>query len=107
MSDTISNIKNQQIYDKAMEIALSSVQHPRFIEYWIVQNTGWSGGLSWFNIGGSSMNPLRHSSAADAIAYIDAGKVRANDESIKWRYTHTTVDRCDNKTVTTEEWVEV
>lgn len=84
-----------------------ALRSPRFIEYWTVQNTGWSDGLSWFNIGGSNINPFRHSSAADAISYIETGKIRAKDDSIKWRYTHTTVDQCDNKVVTTAVWTEV
>lgn len=77
----------------------------RTLEYWYVENTGWSNGQSWFRSGGSDMNPYRAKSADEAIEYIK--KNRWDDASVKWRYVHFTLEREGNKSVTTEVWTEV
>ena len=77
----------------------------RTLEYWYVENTGWSTGHSWFRSGGNDMNPYRAKSADEAIEYIKEN--RWDDPSVKWRYVHLTLEREDNKSVTTEVWTEV
>jgi hypothetical protein len=106
MIKEMSEEENQRRYDEAMAL-IRDQPKPRFIEYWTVQYTGWSGGISWFEYSGSHINPHRYSSAAQAIENIEYGKTLIKDDSTKWRYTHTTVDQCDNKVVTTTLWTEV
>jgi hypothetical protein len=78
---------------------------PKFIEWWEVENTGWSNGQSWFSTGGSSANPYRAKSTTEAIAYIESN--RWDDPSVKWRYVHVTIEREDNRSVETREWTLV
>jgi hypothetical protein len=76
-------------------------------QWWIVENTGWSNGSSWFGSGGTKENPLRFTSEVEAIEYAQKKQVALNDSTTKWRYTHVTVERLSNRTITTETWVEV
>lgn len=76
------------------------------LEWWIVENTGWSGGISWFQSGGNHMNPYRAESQQEAIDYINQSK-DWNDTSVKWRYVHVTLEREGNKSVETKVWTEV
>ncbi len=78
---------------------------PDVIEYWKIQNTGWSGGVSWFDHGGSASNPLRFGDEATAVAC--AHKAQWGDESVFWRVVHVRIERFDNKRVTTEEWIPI
>lgn len=80
---------------------------PKFIEWWHVENTGWSGGTSWFSTGGTNVNPLRFDSEEDAKTYALKRKQDLDDPNTKWRYMHTTLEREGNKSVTTTEWTEV
>ena len=80
---------------------------PKLAEWWEVENTGWSGGLSWFNMGGSYTRPLRFNTEHDAIEYALRNKKNLNDSTTKWRYVHTTLECEGNKTVTTKIWTEV
>jgi len=77
------------------------------LEYWTVENTGWSGGISWFKTGGSDSHPLRFETASDAHAYALIRQQEFDDPSTLWRVVHTTVDRFENKEVTTKEWTLV
>jgi hypothetical protein len=76
-------------------------------EWWIIENTGWSDGTSWFQSGGSEMNPYRAQSEQEAIDYINERRKDWDDPAVKWRYVHITVEREDNKSVTTKVWTEV
>jgi hypothetical protein len=78
---------------------------PKFIEWWEVENTGWSGGTSWFSAGGTRANPYRARSAEQAIEYITAAKW--DDEQVKWRYVHVTLEREGNREVKTRVWTLV
>lgn len=75
------------------------------VQYWTVQNTGWSNGQSWFDAGGTRWEPARFASEDEARGYISRN--RWDDPSVKWRFTCVTVERTENKRVTTEEWVLV
>jgi hypothetical protein len=48
--------------------------------YYSVENTGWSGGVSWFETGGTHMNPLRFNSYNEAVDYMK--KSIWDDESV-------------------------
>ncbi|KVP96980.1 hypothetical protein WJ96_07365 [Burkholderia ubonensis] len=78
---------------------------PVIVDYWKVQNTGYSAGASWFEAGGTATNPARFDSATDARQFL-AG-VRCGDKSVKWRLVHVRVETTRNKRVTTERFVNV
>ena len=98
--------ENQQAYDAVMEY-IRNMKPPKFVEWWKVQNTGWSNGHSWFDCGTSLHDPYRASSEQEAIAYITQQKKSWNEPTMKWRYVHVTLEREDNKSITTEIWTEV
>lgn len=74
-------------------------------QHWIVQHTGWSGGLSWFDVMASRLEPFRHASEEEARAYVATH--RGHDSTIKWRIVHVTIEQLGNKRVTTEVWTEL
>ena len=96
--------ENQEAYNEAMAW-IDSLKPPPFLEWWRVENTGWSNGRSWFTSGGTDANPYRAKSEAEAIEYITNN--RWDDPAVKWRYVHVTLQREDNKSITTEIWTEV
>lgn len=75
----------------------------RLIDFWKVQNTGWSGGISWFDTGGSAANPLRFDNQGAAESY--ANGAQWGDPSVRWRLVHTSIETTDTKRVTTEEFI--
>ena len=75
--------------------------------FWKVQNTGWSGGISWFGTGGSYMNPLRFSNEKDAFEYGMKKKLDFNQDTTLWRVIKVVFDRYENGDVTTKTWVEI
>lgn len=77
---------------------------PRYIEWYEVENTGWSGGLSWFGTGGDRYLSSRFDTPEEAIEYIN--NTHWGDDSIKWRYVHITLERFDNKEILTKEWTD-
>lgn len=72
-------------------------------EYWKVQNTGWSGGVSWFDSGGGLREPLRFTDEVGALGYIQKAHSRLDDSTL-WRVVHVRIETSENKRVTTEEW---
>ena len=74
------------------------------IEFWTVEDTGWSNGVSWFKTGGTETNPLRFESYKAAYDYATDKKARFNQQATKWRVVHTTIDRTETREVTTREW---
>ena len=70
------------------------------VEFWKVQNTGWSAGVSWFDTGGTPANPARFDSERAARAF--ARETRWDDSAVKWRMVHVRVVRSENQRVTTE-----
>jgi len=76
-------------------------------EFWSVENTGWSGGISWFPTGGSEAIPLRFNSSEKASIYAKKKKKAEDDEYCKWRVVHTTIERYDDKEVITNAWTTI
>ena len=74
------------------------------INFWTVENTGWSGGISWFTTGGTDATPLRFKSEDEAIVYAKKAKKEFNQDTTFWRVVRTTIQRSDNREVTTREW---
>lgn len=74
------------------------------IEFYTVENTGWSGGVSWFHTGGTDINPLRFTAESEARIYAEEQKKELDQDSTLWRVVHTTIVRTDNKEVTTRVW---
>ena len=77
------------------------------LEFWTVQNTGWSGGVSWFATGGTDANPLRFRLKEEAMTYALDRKERYSDPEMLWRLVHTLVEKTKSKKVTTETYHEV
>lgn len=75
-------------------------------EYWKVQNTGWSGGVSWFDSGGSFREPQRFPDEASARDYIQRAHNRL-DDATRWRIVRVRIETFSRKRVTTEEWTLV
>jgi hypothetical protein len=74
------------------------------IQFWTIENTGWSGGISWFHSGGTDMNPLRFKTYASAVEYGKKSMKELNQDTTLWRIVQTTIERTDNREVTTREW---
>jgi len=104
--EEVSDEENERRYNEFFEW-LRNKPVPKFVEWWDVENTGWSGGTSWFSTGGTPANPLRFDTEQAAKDYAIAKKADLNDPTTKWRYMHTTLEREGNKSVTTTEWTEV
>jgi len=108
MTTNINNDKDANViaFNAATEF-LKNMKPPKFLEWWTVENTGWTNGQSWFQIGGTEMNPYRAKTEQEAIEYINREKKSLNDPATKWRYVHVTLEREGNKKVTTEVWTEL
>lgn len=68
------------------------------IEFWSVENTGWSGGISWFR------DEVRYDSKYEALDSALAQKKDLNQDTTLWRIVHTTIQRQDNREVITRVW---
>lgn len=68
------------------------------IEFWSVENTGWSGGISWFR------DEQRFDSKYEALEDAFRRKKELNQDTTLWRIVHTTIERKDNKEIITREW---
>ena len=77
------------------------------LEFWSVENTGWSGGVSWFATGGTEMNPLRFRTEQEATDFALRNKKHYNDPQMLWRTVHTLIEKTKSKRVTTEKYNEV
>lgn len=100
----MSEEENQRLHAAIMD-KMRSMKPPKFMEWWEVENTGWSGGISWFKVGGTTANPYRPKDEEEAIHYIKLNKDK--DSDTKWRVVHVTLEREDNKEVRTRTWKEV
>lgn len=74
------------------------------IEFWTVENTGWSGGVSWFKIGGTDANPLRFNTYTPALDYATESKIELNEPATLWRVVHTTIERTVDGEVITRKY---
>lgn len=106
MTEDISEEENQRRYDAVMD-HIRNMKPPKFMEWWRVENTGWSNGTSWFASGGTEANPYRAASLKEATEYATQQQASWSDPAIKWRVVHVTLERNDNKSVTTEVWTEL
>ena len=106
MTEEISDVENEDRYNLLMDY-MRNRKPLKFIEWWEVENTGWSGGVSWFRTGGTNGDPRRFETEKEAKDYALRRKAELNSPDTKWRYVHTTLEREDNKSVTTEVWTEV
>lgn len=69
------------------------------IEFWSIENTGWSGGISWFR------DEQRFDSKQQALDIATLRKEELNQQDTTlWRIVHTTIQRQDNKEITTRTW---
>lgn len=94
--------ENKAAYDRVIEF-INNMKPPKFIEYWCVENTGWTNGQTWFRCGGRE--PYHAKSLKEALEYIKEN--RWDDHLVKWRYVHVVIENKENKRVTTEKWTEV
>lgn len=74
------------------------------IEYWTVEDTGWSGGSSWFATGGTWSNPIRFDGKEKAAK---KSKKECTDTQTQWRVVHTIIERTKDKEVITNQWTEI
>jgi hypothetical protein len=77
------------------------------IEFYTVENTGWSGGISWFAHGGTVTNPHRFNTYAEAEVYAIRSQELYNDPNTLWRIVHTIIERTENKEVATRIWTMI
>lgn len=89
---------------KAVEAGRNRMKN---LEYYTVENTGWSGGISWFKTGGTDANPLRFKTEADATTYALERQAELNQSTTFWRVIRTTVEREQNREVVTKTWTEL
>ena len=73
-------------------------------QWWTVENTGWSGGVSWFSTGGTDLNPLRFDDPDAARTYATKCKLEFNDPQTHWRVVHTTLERTADSETITRKW---
>ena len=68
------------------------------IEFWSIENTGWSGGISWFR------DDVRFDTKQEALESCLEQKEDLNQDTTLWRIVHTKIERFDNREVITREW---
>lgn len=76
------------------------------LEYWTVENTGWSAKQSWLKTGGTRSNPLRFDSFNKALKYAKKEQ-KESDTNTLWRVVYTHIERNDNKEVRTRIYTEL
>lgn len=75
------------------------------VEYWKVQNTGYSGKVSWFDSCGPTRQQLRFESEAAAKQYLVANRWGGAD--VLWRLVHVVIATTESERVTTERFFPV
>jgi hypothetical protein len=68
------------------------------VEFWSIENTGWSGGVSWFR------DEQRFDSKYEALDTAIERKRELDQDTTLWRIVHTTIERSDNKEIITRTW---
>jgi hypothetical protein len=79
----------------------------RNLEYYAVENTGWSGGVSWFKTGGTEANPLRYNTFDEALDFVTRMKKEYDSPSTLWRIVWVTVVRTETSRVTVENYIRI
>ena len=77
----------------------------KVFEYWKVQNTGYTNGVSWFDSGGTATRPGYFESEVEARRYLIAN--RWDGVEVKWRLVHVVVATTEETRVTTERFIPV
>ena len=77
----------------------------KVLEFWTVQNTGWSAGISWFDTGGTATTPGRFDTEREAREFLKGA--RWGDRSVKWRLVQIRIKTTRKKRVTTERYIRV
>lgn len=77
------------------------------IEYWSVEDTGWSGSSSWFATGGTWANPIRFDSKEKAFKAAKKSKKECTDTQTQWRVVHTTIERTEDKETIINQWIKI
>lgn len=72
-------------------------------EYWKVQNTGYSNGVSWFDTGGTEVRPARFESEAAARQFLITN--RWGGAEVKWRLVHVVVATTEDTRITSERYI--
>ena len=70
------------------------------LEFWTVENTGWSGGISWFK------GDTRFSTFDSAMEYAKEKK-RFSHENTCWRVVHHKILRDSDERVSIEKFIKV
>lgn len=71
------------------------------LEYYTVENTGWSGGVSWFR------NDFRFGTLTEAEEHAKAEQESLNDPDTLWRVVKTVVERGDTWESITRTWKQL
>lgn len=71
------------------------------IDYYTVENTGWSGGVSWFK------NDYRFDTFQEALAYAHEQQTELNDPGTFWRVVRVTTVKEGNRETTTREFTKL
>ena len=79
----------------------------RTLGYYAVENTGWSGGVSWFKTGGTEANTLRFKTFDEALEFAVRKKKELDDPDMRWRVVWVTVVRTETSRVTVENYIRV
>ena len=98
--------ENTEAFNEVMDF-IKNMKPPEFVEWWRVENTGWSNGTSWFSSGGTDAHPYRAKSQEEAIEYINDRRKSWDDPAVRWRIVHVTLEQKENKSITTEVWTEI
>ncbi len=95
--------ENKKAFDDCMDF-IQDMKPSEWMEWWRVENTGWSNGTSWFPTT-RGQDICRFESHADALRHIVANRYEGHP--VKWRIVHVTLERLENKSITTEVWEEI
>ena len=71
------------------------------IDYYTVENTGWSGGISWFKMD-QGFNTFQ-----EALEYAHKKQTELNDPNTFWRVVRITTVKEENKETTTREFTKL
>lgn len=77
----------------------------KIVEYWIVQNTGYSAGVSWFVTRAPGREPERFESETTARKFYRAN--HWGDKDVKWRLVHVHIASTPDQRVTTERFIKL
>lgn len=77
----------------------------KIVEYWIVQSTGYSAGVSWFDARIPGREPVRFDSESAARAAYAA--MHWGGKEVKWRLVRVQVASTPDQRVTTERFIKL